>query len=306
MTTVYRNRALSDPDNKYMFLFANDKSGSVAYQALENADFRIIRPDRYEAFVEHAVAVVDYDVIRITSLPKIVQRVAHSGAEVVYEFHSSDERVIERELSELNLGQVAKITAPSDFLADVVRSKLPSESKDLVEVLPNLVDAESFALTGSEAPLAFGAEEIPLVWIGRLDKGKNIADFIRVLSLLPATYHGIAILSFEDQPHRMADLLGLAASLGVAPRLRILLNLSQPKIADIYRQARDRGGFFCSTSLGESFGYGVAEALACGLNSIAFNVGALGELTSDIANYDLVPVGDLHAFAESVLRRAKS
>lgn len=301
MTTVYRNRALSDPQSRYTFLFAHDKSGSVAYQSLPNAAFRIIRPDRYEALVEYAVANSDYDLVRITSLPRIVSRLARSNAEIVYEFHSSDEKVIERELSELDLSVVSRITTPSAFLADVVRGKLPVAHREMVEVLPNLVDKTTFDPTGPVPDLVFEPQTVPLLWIGRLDKGKNVSDFVRVLSLLPSRYVGVVILSFEDQPNRMAEFLGLAASLGVDARLRVLLNLAQVQIAGMYRYAQVNGGFFCSTSLGESYGYGVAEALSAGLDSVAYDVGALGELNSEVANYHLVPVGDLHGFAERIV-----
>lgn len=303
MTTVYRNRALSDLDNRYTFLFANDKSGSVAYQSLPNATMRIARPDRYEALVEYAVSSVDYDLVRVTSLPKIVTRLVKSKAEIVYEFHSSDEKVIQRELLELDLELVSKITTPSEFLAEVVRGYMPVGKRGMVEVLPNLVDESVFTSTGFVPPLVSEPGAVPLVWIGRLDKGKNAADFLRVLSLLPSDYFGVVILSFEDQPNRMAEFLGLASSLGVDARIRVLLNLAQAQISEIYRHAQANGGFFCSTSLGESFGYGVAEALSAGLDSVAYDVGALGELSSVEANYHLVPVGDLHGFAERILGR---
>lgn len=301
MTTVYRNRVLDHPENTYTFLFSNDKSGSVAYQALPNTTIRISRPDRYEALVQYSTTVVKYDIIRVTSLPKIIPKLTASNAEIVYEFHSSDEKVIDRELSELDLGLLSKIATPSEYLADVVRGKLPVDKRAMVEVLANLVDEETFTPEGRIAEFDLGPGAIPLVWIGRLDKGKNASDFLRVLSLLDRSYTGVIILSFEDHPSRMADFLGLAASLGVADRIRILLNLGQAQIATIYRHARSHGGFFCSTSLGESFGYGVAEALSSGLDTVTYDVGALSELRSNKARCHLISVGDLHGFAERIV-----
>lgn len=303
MTTVYRNRALSDPENRYTFIFANDKAGSVAYQSLPNASIRIAGRDRFKAVVEYAVAQIEYDLVRITSLPQMPARLKKSTAEMVYEFHSSDESVIDQELAVLDRSLISKIVTPSEFLAERVRSRLPARERGLVEVLPNLVDESVFSPDGAVPDLQLGTGVTPLVWIGRLDKGKNALDFLRVLSLLPKSYVGVLILSYEDHPERMADMLGLAAALGVRERIRILLNLSQPQIAEIYRFASAHQGIFCSTSLGESYGYGVAEALASGLDSVAYDVGALAELSSCSAGYDLIAVGDLHGFAESISRR---
>lgn len=303
MTTVYRNRALSDPENHYTFLFMHDKSGSVSYDTLPNATMRISRPDRYNALVEFAVNSCEYESIYITSIPQIVSRLGSRGIEIVYEFHSSDVNVIHRELEALDLSKVDKIATPSEFLAGVVRTKLDDNQRDMVFVLPNIVDQSTFAKDGSIPSLVRDPGTIPLVWVGRLDKGKNVNDFLRVLSLLPAEYSGIIILSFEDQPERMANFLGLAASLGVEKRITVLLNLSQRDIAGIYRFARTRHGLFCSTSLGESFGYGVAEALASGLPSLAYDVGALRELEGGGADFRLVPVGDVLGFAHLIVTR---
>ncbi|MCC3293009.1 glycosyltransferase family 4 protein [Arthrobacter sp. zg-Y411] len=306
MTTVYRNRALDDPGNHYTFMFANDKSGSVAYQSLPNVTLRVSRPDRYEALVEYSTRVSRYDTIRVTSLPRILPKLSASSADIVYEFHSSDERIIEREISELDLSLISKINTPSEFLAGVVRSKLPVEGRGLVEVLPNLVDEVTFAANGPVPAFNLEDNVVPLVWIGRLDKGKNASDFLRVLSLLPQHYTAIVILSFEDHPGRMAEFLGLAASLRVEDKIRIVLNMSQSQIAEIYRYARSRGGLFCSTSLGESFGYGVAEALSSGLSTVSYDVGALSELGPQGGKSRLIPVGDLHGFVDGILSEVRS
>lgn len=301
MTTVYRNRALSDPESHFTFLFMNDKSGSVAYNSLPNVTMRISQPDRYESMVSYAVSKSNYDSIRITSLPGIVSKLGRCDAEVIYEFHSSDQGIIQRELDVLDLSLVDKIATPSEYLAEVIRAKVSVDQRSMVVVIPNLVDRDVFSVDGPVPMLSLDSNSLPLVWIGRLDKGKNVNDFLRLLSLLPDVYTGIIILSFEDQPGRLADFLGLAASLGLDTRIKILLNLSQHQIADIYRFSRNRNGFFCSTSLGESFGYGVAEALSVGLSTIAYDVGALKELSEDAEALTLVPVGDVRGLAREVL-----
>lgn len=304
MTTVYRNRAVSDPDTHYTFLFMNDKSGSVAYEALPNATIRISRPDRFNALVNYAFQNVEYDSVSITSLPEVVAQLGETSADVIYEFHSSDQNVIQRELDILDVTKVDMIAAPSEFLADVVRSKLSGIQREKVTVIPNLVDAATFSEDGPISPLDIPVGVFPLVWIGRLDKGKNVNDFLRVLSLLPKQYMGVIVLSFEDQPERMAHFLGLASSLGVEGRIKVVLNVSQSDIANLYRFARIRHGLFCSTSLGESFGYGVAEAIAVGLPAIAYDVGALSELDDPGVDFRLVPVGDVRGFAQHIAERA--
>ena len=112
----------------------------------------------------------------------------------------------------------------------------------------------------------------------------------------------MVIVSMEKTPERMADFLAEVQHYGLSKRIHILMNVSPAAVAAIFAAAANRGGHFCSTSLGESFGYGVAEASASGLRTVAYEVGAMKERAADGNPVELVPVGDLRLFASTILR----
>lgn len=304
MSSVFKNRAKANPLEKHVLFFKNDLSGASTFSDISNLSFRIVTKGRFDPFLRFATSAETYEQIRITSLPEIPKLLSGShSSRVIYEFHTSDESIIARELGILDLDSVDEIWTPSHFLAGVVRSQLDSAHHALVRVESNLVDLEVFSPRQSVVPFLGFEGKIPLVWIGRFDKGKNVRDFLRVLSRLPRVFVGIVIVSFETQPDRISSVLADAAQYGLNERMTYLLNISQVEIADLYRYVASQGGILCSTSLGESFGYSVAEAIASGLGAVAYDVGAISELCEDGGLVSLVSVGDLEGMTEEVLRR---
>lgn len=305
MATVYRNRVKANPDDFFKLIFANDLGGRSYFDDVPNVEVIIVRKGRMVNYLKHLVAVEEFSKIMITSLPEIANAVSQvSDAQNVYEFHTSTDSIIQDEISKVNFESMDAIQVPSEYLQNVVSDNLPRELHELIKVVPNLVDQELFApRDDTQIHLNFGGK-VPLVWVGRLDSGKNVNDFLRVLSRLDDSYLAIIILGLEHDPSRFANFLGYAAALGVKHKIRTLVNLPQSGIADIYNIARKQDGYFVSTSLGESFGYGIQEALATGLNTVAYRVGALSERTVPISNtrYSLVDVGDIDAMVYEIAR----
>ncbi|WP_081993484.1 glycosyltransferase family 4 protein [Kocuria sp. ZOR0020] len=84
-------------------------------------------------------------------------------------------------------------------------------------------------------------------------------------------------------------------------RVQLLLNVPQTEMASIYRDARRSGGVLVSTSLLESFGYTVVEALSCHLPVVAFDLPALREHDSHGVDYKLVAPGDVLELKDAIL-----
>lgn len=302
MMTVYKNRIMASPDVFHHHVFHQDFGASRVYNALPNVRVDIVPKDRLKSFVQLAVTEQHYSEVRVTSLPDIANAIeAHNLSDLVYEFHSSDESVLKREIEQLHLDKLTQVWVPSDYLADVVRAILPPVTNVPVEVCPNLVDNFVFSKDGPVESWTSLEGTRPLIWVGRFDKGKNCRDFIRALSILPAEFVGVVIVSMENSPERMASFLADVASYKLQQRVRIMMNLAPEEIADLYRFARDSAGFFVSTSLGESFGYGVAEAMSTGLPVVAYDVGAIEERAHDLGDLSLVPVGDIHSLAGALV-----
>ncbi|WP_425256337.1 glycosyltransferase family 4 protein [Pseudarthrobacter sp. J47] len=301
MMTVYKNRIVNAPSESHDLVFYKDFGASRVYSELNEVRVDIVPKGRLKPFVQLAAVEQHYSEIRITSLPDIANSVETRGSsKLIYEFHSSDETVLARELDSLNISNLDEIRVPSEFLAGLVHSLISGDASEIVRVYPNLVDNSIFSAEGPSGSWGLPAGQRPLVWVGRFDKGKNYRDFVRALSLLGPEFVGVVVVSMEDSPDRMATFLADASAYKVQNRVHLLMNLSPDEIASLYRHASNAQGCFVSTSLGESFGYGVAESMASGLPAVAYSVGALEERAADEGHLILVPVGDIHALASAI------
>lgn len=298
MATVYKNRVLFDTPAKNTFVFRNDAGGRNSFEQLSGVDVKIVRGDRLANYVAYAAKICRFDEIRITSLPKLVKSASESGAKkIIYEFHTSTEKVIESEISECDLSLVSEFWVPSAYLKEVVVQLLPSECHGKVKVRPNIVNTDIFSKKDSVEDNRV-LDGIPLLWVGRFDKGKNPKDFLRILKILPSKYHAVFVVSLEGDSERTDDFIAEAFAHGVAGRLKLFMNLSSEEMGRLCQSIRSRHGAYCSTSLGESFGYSVAECLSAGLKVVAYDVGAIGEFSDP--NLHLVDVGDMFGFANKI------
>lgn len=304
MTSVYRARALENPDTQYDFVFLFDRGGLQTYEALPNCTVRIVRKDRLKNYINYLLSIFKYHEVSITSLPDLPAQLEWDGTtSIFYEFHSPIASIVEAELAKLSFDAVDEIHAPSEWAADFVRSRLPRRKHVQVKSVPNMVDRTSFNLEGPSAQFLSRDGMTPLLWIGRFENTqKNYIDFLRVLKLLPDNFYGLMIASLETDPARMGSLLAAAAYYDVEDRVDVYLNVAQQEMGSIHRAVAERGGVFCSTALSESFGYGVAEAGACGASVVAYDVGPLRE--HPIEDYRLVPVGSLVGMAGAILEAA--
>lgn len=298
MATVYKNRVLFGSKGRSTFVFRNDAGGRSDFEQLPNVDVKIVRGDRLANYVAYSVKVCDFDEVRVTSLPKLIKGISEAGAKkIIYEFHTSTEKVIEAEIKECDLSSVSEFWVPSAYLKNVVLQLLPNAYRNRVLIRPNIVNNNIFsdAINFEDGRIFEG---IPLLWVGRFDKGKNPKDFLRILSILPAKYTGVFVVSLEGDSERTDDFISEAFAYGVSDRIRLFMNLSSEEMGRLCQQIKHRKGLYCSTSLGESFGYSVAECLSSGLGVVAYDVGAIGEFEND--NLHLIDVGDMYEFANKI------
>lgn len=300
MATVYRTRALKNPDIQFDLIFENDRGGLNAYRDLQNVDVRIVEHGRLANYVTYILSVHGYREIRITSYPQLIKSIKlPNSTSSIYEFHSPDRGILERELNTLDGAMFDEIWAPSQWAVDLIQFLAPRNMPLRIRAMPNMVDDEFFCLDG--ASMSFDLHgRIPISWIGRLENTqKNYLDFLRTLKSLPDSYCGLVVFSLEHEPDRLGRFLGDAALLGVANRLRIYSNFPQRLVADFHRGVRDAGGVFYSTSLSESFGYAVYEAALCGCPVVSYDVGPMAD--HPVSDVEFVPVGDILDARRSIL-----
>ncbi|WP_409141976.1 glycosyltransferase family 4 protein [Cellulosimicrobium sp. RS] len=299
MSTVLRGRATNDKATTFDFLFHNEAGGRASLAATPNIVLHRVAKGRINALAEYLASTQPYREISITSMPELANQVAGVRPDIVsYEVHSSDESVVTRELARLDSDRITTIQVPSRFSAQMVAAIAPNFASR-VSVRPNLLPAVEPLAVGRTPHLNFEGRK-PLLWVGRLDKGKNPNDFLRALALLPEDYIGLTVLSLENAPERISRFMGYAASLGLTKRIRVMMDLSPVRLARLYAEVARADGCFVSTSLMESFGYGVLEATSSGLRTVSYDVGALSEHGPSAAPQKLVDVGDVRGLVQAI------
>ena len=305
VASVIRGRAIASPAEEFDVVYFRDRGGLDAFGDLSNVRVVLSTHSRAANYITHLLRLRKYESVSFLSCPDVLEKVEMpDGLLATYEFHSSDTSVISKELATLRRDKLAKIVVPSQAMAVVV-SQLSAAEPMPVEVVPNLIDPGSFHRGDNSPAPDITLPDNPLVWVGRFDKGKAYRAFIRLLSMTPESTHGIMVVSLESEPERVAEALGEAAMQGVASRLTILSNMSQQFMGRLYRHAREHGGWLISTSLLESFGYSVAEALACGLRVAAFDLPALREHPDPNGLLRLADIGNVMELAAAVRDDAK-
>jgi len=136
----------------------------------------------------------------------------------------------------------------------------------------------------------FIAEGRDLLCLGRLASHKRIDRLLTALAeptLQDATLHVVG----AAWDVRIADMLQLAAELGVADRVHFHGGLNQAALQRVARQC----GLFVSASQYEGFGMALIEAMSIGLVPVVEGNGSFRELIGR------APVGQVTRFAEPAL-----
>lgn len=305
MTSVYRARALAEPETHFDLVFELDRDGQSAFTDLPNVDVRIVPKERMVGFINYVGAQRSYDLVTLCTMPKVPSQLKlPDRTKLVYEIHNPLPDTVKRELKQLDPGDIDEIWTPSDWASDLVRQSAARRQHFPVRTVSNLVDTTRFNTDNpGRAPLR--PQGIPILWIGRLENiHKNYIDFLRIIKLLPDSFYGIMLVSLEEQPGRFAKPITEASQLGVEHRIDFMLNVAQQDVADLHRAVAAAGGAYCSTALSETFGYGVLEAGLCGVPVVAYDVGPLRD--HKLPNYELVPVGSLVECADAIQRVCRS
>lgn len=171
---------------------------------------------------------------------------------------------------------------------------------EAVRVLPNTVEARFTPGPPDpalQARLGLGGKQV-LLTVGRLSASERYKGHDVVLRAIAQMQDAMPELVYviagdgDDRPRLQA----LAASLGVASRVRFAGFFDDAQLPDLYRTA----DLFVMPSTGEGFGIVFLQALACGLGVVAGDADGSRDPLRDGADGTLVDARSPEAVAEAI------
>lgn len=162
------------------------------------------------------------------------------------------------------------------FISTYANGILVSKTPHIVEILKqqpqqlptfvfnNCFDTEQFSYRQppqkKSAPI--------LAWIGRIEKNKNWKEFLQIGHRLIQDYQpNLQLYIFEDPtlslPQDRNQFNLMVKDLKLDKQLHLLDNIPHERMANYFSIIGDSGGLLCSTSITESFGYAIVEAMSC-------------------------------------------
>jgi len=193
------------------------------------------------------------------------------------------------------------VIAPSTKVKKILESY---EINKPIEVLPNALDLREFVPVHKSIAREnrkFPKDGIILLFVGRLGKEKNIPFLLKVLQRLKRSSYPYYLVIVGDNPDKRVKegLIKEAERLGVIDRTIFTGYLEYKDVIESY-YASD---IFVFSSLTETQGMVVLEALFSGLPVIALEDLAIGDVVKDGENGFLIPntQNSIDEFAKKII-----
>jgi glycosyltransferase involved in cell wall biosynthesis len=149
------------------------------------------------------------------------------------------------------------ILVPSRHQAKVVKSYIPNALRILV--VPNSLGKHFAASIESFSP----APPRPIIaWLGRLDDLKNWREYIQICSAVHKINPQVEFWIVGKGDEVSEDIYTAAGEAQILQRLRWYRGVNYLTVPSLLNAVRASGGLVISTSLGDSFGMTIAEAMA--------------------------------------------
>jgi len=215
--------------------------------------------------------------------------------------HWNLKRVLGRSQMKLACWPVTRFIAISQFIRD--RLILYGVNADRIAMVYNGIEVDRFA-PDPEARIAWrrsqgiGPDEVVVSTVGRLDPIKRVDTIVHAFGEL--VKRGVPAQLFVAGAGPLeSDLKAISAGLGLADRIHWLGHVEN---ALPLFQASD---IFTLASVGEAFGFVLAEAMACGVPCVGSRCGGIPEVVDEGRTGLLATPGDPCSFADAYERLAR-
>lgn len=150
-----------------------------------------------------------------------------------------------------------EVIAPSDYLVRLMQKRLSHDYR----VIPNGIDLDAYHFIGN------GDKGHSILFVGRLQKSKNVQSVIKALSMLDMYDWIFNVVG--DGPYK-EDLISLTKELGLQKKIVFhgWIDNGSRRHNELYRNA----SLFVSESYFESFGVAVVEAVASGCDVLLSDI----------------------------------
>ena len=232
----------------------------------------------------HVVLPAGYSALKLAERYSIP--IVHTEHSSPFSMHLDTE--VKRELVKKTLTGVNQVVAISPALAEQIRKFVPDLD---MKIIGELVSTEFFV------PITNGASAHPLRFfvVARLAEQKGLSYLLRAVELLKKTEtRPFELILGGDGPDR-ADLERLAAELGIQEQCKFLGSLDRAGV----KEWMNRSDVFVLSSLHETFGVVVGEAMACGKPVISTRCGGPEFVVTDETGV-LVDVASAESLARAM------
>ena len=242
-------------------------------------DYPHVYFERNSAELRKIATEGDFDAAVVIDTPEYFEALNDiPGTALITEVHTTTEKGLGY-LSDIRWSTRGYIV-PSIYSRRILRDRFGIGERQPVHVVPNSLQASLFprvvVSVGSDRPV-FG-------WVGKLDDHKNWRGFLDVAlrvrdSGLDADFW---LIGGETAPSAVeGELVDEIEARGLGSHCRWFPRIEYEAMHRVYAAVRQSGGAMIVTSIDESFGMSVLEALMSGCPVIASRVGALPELAPD-------------------------
>jgi glycogen(starch) synthase len=235
----------------------------------------------------------------------------HTPAFVLHRYYRPEERPWRTEGIEARekfcIKRATALTAPSHDMARTIAAEcgLPEER---IAVIPNALDVEPFLADGGREKPVQSGEEVVILHVGRLDRGKGVevlaAAIPKVLANAPEAKF---VFVGEDRSDGgggtwRSRLTEICRANNVAERVEFTGGVSQAELIAWYHRADVA---VVPSLIYESFSYTCAQAAAAGLPVVASRIGGIPETIPDDVAGIITEPGDVGQLADALVRLAR-
>ncbi len=169
-----------------------------------------------------------------------------------------------------------------------------------IDVVPNGVDFTPLRQEiepVDRAKLGFTADDVVLIYVGRLGPEKNLSFLLRSFMGTANAYDNVRLVLVGDGPER-GNLEDLIASKGASKRVCFT---GMVPYEEVYRYLV-MADAFVTASVTEVHPLSVIEAMGCGLPVLGIQSPGVGDIVEDGVTGYIVPEEDLAAFTAKMVR----